>query len=240
MEQHPGQLPIGLAVVGIQLDGGLKWSLCVGPRPSTLFSQLLERVTLSKVVIGVCLFLFRALRRFLRFGARGRHLLPVFLFLVGEDELPPDPSVVRIERRRLLVLRDGLVDVHVLGLVALVGEVDGFDVVAAAGRGGEGRRDQKADEREGAGVVRAHLGRQLTRSTRAASTAPRHKSEARPAVTPIALSSTDASRTHHSEEEDRPQSPGLNMIGYTTVTMPPSGCGNDRFPKPRTTHCTTA
>ena len=32
------------------------------------------------------------------------------------------------------------------------------------------------------------------------------------------------------------QSPGLKMIGYTTVTMPPSGCGKLRLPKPRTTH----
>jgi len=24
------------------------------------------------------------------------------------------------------------------------------------------------------------------------------------------------------------QPPGLNMIGYTTVTIPPSGCGKDR------------
>lgn len=34
-------------------------------------------------------------------------------------------------------------------------------------------------------------------------------------------------------------SPGLKIIGNTTVTIPPSGCGNDRFWKPRTMHPTT-
>jgi hypothetical protein len=30
------------------------------------------------------------------------------------------------------------------------------------------------------------------------------------------------------KREGRAQPPGVNMIGYTTVTMPPSGCGKER------------
>jgi hypothetical protein len=72
----------------------------------------------------------------------GGHFIPLFLLVVGHRQLPEDPMIRRVEARRLLVVLDGPGDVDLHGLVALVRQVDGFDMVAVTTEPEQQRRSQ--------------------------------------------------------------------------------------------------
>ena len=132
VEEDLGELEVRRAVVvavadvRVELDGLLERRLCVGPARRALHGLTRHREAVLEVVEGVLRRELLSLR-----ACRG-DLVPRLFLGVRERELPEDAVVGRIEVRRLLVLRDGGIDVRRLRLVALVGEVHGFDVVAAA------------------------------------------------------------------------------------------------------------